>query len=297
MKRTLFLVSILCACELAACAQEAGNIVYGAPRRRTSGVQTPAVTPGNLSAVEPKGSVPAAFIEANVLMNVKADEYLAVFGLAQEGPTLLDGNAKMAGQIQAFVAALKSLGVKTNDIFVDFITQNRVYDVTGTDKDARETLSGFEVKKNVTVRYRDRALLEQMVAAAAKSAIFDLVKVDHVVSDMTSLRDRLLAEAAKVIKKKEAAYARLFGVKLRPSALDQEKYNAFFPSEMYNSYVAYESSDVGRFNVRVVGKRKTSTFYFEPLHPAEFDAIINPAGLEPVVQLTLFVRMKYSLNR
>ena len=292
MKRTLFLISIICVCEITAWTQEAGNIVYGSSKHRTSGV-----TMGNLSALEPKGSTPVSFIEANVLMNVKAEEYLAVFALAQEGPTLLDSNQKVAAQINQFIAALENLGVKTNDMFVDFISQNRIYDFTVVENSARETLSGFEVKKNLTIRYRDRALLESMLSIAAKSSIFDLVKVDYVVKDLTSLRERLLTEASKVIRKKETAYARLFGVKMHPSLVDQEKYNAFFPSEMYNSYVAYESGDVYRGNLPVMRKRKTSSFYFSPLDPGEFDLVIGPSGLEPVVQLTLYLKMRYSSNR
>jgi len=292
MKTTLFLISIICACELAICAQEAGNSVYGGSRRRSSGAIT-----GNLFATEPKDSVAASFVEANILMNVKADEYVAVFALAQEGPTLLESNEKIGAQIKEFLASLESLGVKRNDVFVDFVTQNRVYDFAVSENTAKESLTGFEVKKNVAVRYRDRALLENMLSAAAKSSIFDLVKVDYLVSDMTGLRDRLLSEASKVVRKKEAAYARLFGVKMRPSSVYQEKYNAFFPSDMYNSYVAYETSGVYRGNMPMVGKRKTSTFYFSPLDPAEFDAVIGSAGLEPVVQLTLYLKMKYSANR
>jgi uncharacterized protein YggE len=292
MKRTLFLISIICVCESAVWAQEAGNIVYGTSRRRTSGVTT-----GNLSATEPKDSVPAAFIEANLLMNVKADEYVAVFALAQEGPTMLESNEKVAAQLKEFGAALQGLGVKTNDVFVDFIAQNRVYDFNVTGNAAKETLTGFELKKTIAVRYKDRALLDRLLAAAAKSAIFDLVKVDYVVGDLAGLRDRLLAEASKVIKKKAAAYARLFEVKMRPASVSAEKYNAFFPSEMYDTYAAYEASAVYRGNLPVEGRRKTSTSYYRPLDPAEFDVIISPSPLEPVVQLTLYLRVKYTLSR
>ncbi len=42
-----------------------------------------------------------------------------------------------------------------------------------------------------------------------------------------------------------------------------------------------------------MGKRKTSTFYYSPLDPAGFDAVINPAGVEPVVQFTLYLKVKY----
>jgi uncharacterized protein YggE len=288
MKLTWFLISIIVLSQLALTAQEGGNSIYGAPKARSTGPVT-----GDLFASEPEGSVPVSFIEANVLMNVKADQYQAVFALAQEGPTLLEGNEKIAAQTKDFVASLEALGVRHADIFVDFVSQNRVYDFTVADNVAREKLSGFEVKKNIIVRYEDRALLEKMLAAAAKSAVFDLVKVDYVVSDMAGLRARLLAEASKIIKQKEASYQRLFGVRMRPVSVYQEKYNAFFPSDMYKSYVAYESGSADSYNLRVVRNRKTSTFYYSPLDPAEFDAVINPAGVEPVVQLTLYLKMKY----
>jgi uncharacterized protein YggE len=292
MKKILSLVLMVCACACAAKAQEAGNSVYNSAKRKTSGVST-----GNLAGVDQKDSVQSFFIEANVLMNVKADEYLAVFGLAQEGVTLPDGNKKIDAQINDFIGSLKTLGVKDNDVFVDFITQNRIYDFGVAGNTAREKLSGFEVKKNIAVRYKDKTLLEKMLAAASKALIFDLIKVDYVVSDMTAARDRLLEEASKVIKKKEENYARLLGIKMRPYAIFNEKYNAFFPSEMYSAYVAYESGNVdGGNNMRVVEKRKTSTYYFNPLQVSEFDSTINPVGVEPVVQLTLYLKVKYVLN-
>jgi hypothetical protein len=67
---------------------------------------------------------------------------------------------------------------------------------------------------------------------------------------------------------------------------------------MYNSYTAFESGNVDtRYrDAQVIEKRKASTFYFNPLHTGEFDAIINPLGVEPVVQLTLYLKVKYVLN-
>jgi uncharacterized protein YggE len=294
MKKIFLLLIIICACEFTAPAQDSGNSVYGTAKRKTSGVVV-----GNLYAVDQKDSIQSSFIEANVLMNVKADEYIAVFGVAQEGVTLLEGNKKIDAQVNDFLNALKGLGINSNDIFIDFITQNRVYDFGIAGNTAREKLSGFEVKKNIAVRYKERPLLEKMLAAASKSSIFDLIKVDYVVSDQGSTRDKLLEEASKIIKKKEENYARLLGVKMRPSSVYLEKYNTFSPSEMYNAYVAYESGSVENSSrdMRVVEKRKASTFYFNPLHTGEFDSIINSVGVEPVVQLTLYLKVKYTLNQ
>jgi uncharacterized protein YggE len=227
---------------------------------------------------------------------VKADEYVAIFGLAQEAPTPADSNTKVDAQLKTFTAALEPLGVRSADIFVDFITQNRVYDFSVAGGTAKEKQTGFETKKTIAVRYKDRALLEKILAVAAKTSIFDLIKVDYVISDMGSVRARLLEEAAKTIKKKEENYAKLLGIKLRPALVFQEKYDTFFPSEQYNSYVAYESGSVDD-RYRTVEKRKSTTFYFNPLNGNEFDTIINSVGIEPIVQCTLYLKVKYGVSQ
>jgi uncharacterized protein YggE len=232
------------------------------------------------------------------MINAKADEYVAVFGLSQEGPTLADCNAKIEQQIKEFTAGLEGLGIRGSDTFVDFIAQNKVYDFGTAGSTARERLSGFEVKKNISVRYKDKTVLEKIQAIAAKASIFDLIKVDYIVSDPAGVRERLFEEAMKILKKKESEYNKLLDSKLKPVAVYQEKYNKFSPSEMYSSYQAYESGSVdssGR-DMRVVEKRKSRTFYFDPLDPGEFDTVINPVIVEPVVQFTLFLKVKYQVE-
>ncbi len=232
-------------------------------------------------------------MDAYVLMNLKADQCQAVFALAQEGPSLLAGNEKLASQTKEFVAAVQTLGVRPEEIFVDFISQNRIYDYAVSNNVAHEKLSDFEVKKNVIVRYADRALLDKLLAAAAKSAIFDLVKVDYLVNDMAAARARLLEEASKVIKQKEASHQRLFGVRMRPGLVYQQKYAVYSPADMYKSYTAFESGSADSYGLRVVRSRKTSTAFYSPVDPSDFDAVLNPAGVEPVVQLTLYLKIQY----
>jgi uncharacterized protein YggE len=290
MKRVvLILFALICAGN--SFAQESGNAAYGTTRRKNTGVTT-----GNLYSVEPKDSVISTFLEANVLMNVKADEYLAVFGVAQEGPTLLECNRKIDSQIAEFTKSLQELGVAGKDLFIDFVTQNRVYDfaVSAGSSTAREKATGFEIKKNILVHYNERGLLEKMLIAASKSSIFDLIKVDYLVNDSAALREKLFEEASKIIKRKEERYSRQLGIKPHSFLVAQEKYDMFFPSEMYNSYTAYEtgSVDSGR-EMRIVEKRKSKTFYYNPLDVSDFDQVINPLVLEPVVQLTLYLKVKY----
>ncbi|MCC6744925.1 MAG: hypothetical protein IT175_13785, partial [Acidobacteria bacterium] len=59
---------------------------------------------------------------------------------------------------------------------------------------------------------------------------------------------------------------------------------------LYKTYTAYEAGEAS--TARVVDRRKTSTSYYDPLSNESFDAVINPAGIEPTVQLTLFLKVR-----
>ena len=278
----------------AAFGQESGNRgVYGQRAGRTQ------PSNGIISATESKDLVPVQFIEAYVLLNAAPDEFVAVFGASQTGPTAAESNQKVNAQIERFLTAAASFGVRRADAYVDFITQNRVYNFTpATDGTIRERLEGFETKKTVAVRYTDRAVLEKLVAAAAGASIFDLIKVDYVISDMGKIRGRLFEEASRVIKQKEEGYARALDLRFKRLAVFQETYDTYYPAELYQTYTAFEAGAVEQSydsRMRVVRERKSSTSYLEPLDRSSFDVVINSAGLEPVVQNTLYLRVRYLL--
>src|SRR5687768_10285952 len=70
-----------------------------------------------------KRSVPfgeGRFIDASVLMNAKPDEYIAVFGISQEGETLDQAQAAMEETVGDFLVSIRDLNVATADTFVDF---------------------------------------------------------------------------------------------------------------------------------------------------------------------------------
>ncbi len=288
MKRILCISLLISLCSLTVLAQEAGNRNYNQSSRRT------VPTTGNVGA---NGEL---FVEAYVLLNVAPDEFVAVFGVAGEAPTASESNQKVNAQIEQFLTAAAGLGVRRADTFIDFITQNRVYNFSGPAADGtiRETLTGFETKKTVAVRYKDRALLERLVTAAAQAQIFDLIKVDYVITDMTRVRSKLFEEAIRVVKQKEESYTRQLGLVMRRYNIFQETYDTFYPAELYQTYTAYEAGAVESnydSRTRVVHERKSRTSYLELLDRSAFDAVLNPVGIEPVVQCTLFVRVKYLL--
>jgi uncharacterized protein YggE len=242
------------------------------------------------------------YVDASVLMNVKADEHVAVFAVQQECAAVAECDQKMTAAVSEFSAALRQLGVAPDDIFVDFTAQNKIYGFELGETVAREKLMGFELKKNVAVRYRDRLLLDRMTTAAARSGIFDLVKVDYVVTDPGAVQQKLYEEAARVIRQKLARHEQLLNVRLRqPAQVLAEKPSVYYPTEMYDAYIAAETEHLTQHHLdrqkyAVQNARKTRTFFFNALDADGFDHVVNPVVLEPVVQFTLFLRMKYEIE-
>ncbi|HVF47988.1 MAG TPA: SIMPL domain-containing protein [Pyrinomonadaceae bacterium] len=287
MKSALITI-LLGGCLLQVWAQEAGSSVY---QDRDAKIREPQINTGVLTGqIEPNKQV--QFIESSVLMNVPADAYVAVFGFVQEGQVPATSNATVNARFAEFVKLLKGIGIRPGDVYVDYISQNRVFDYSESGNTITEKLAGFETKKNIAVRYKDPKLLERILAAAGQGTIFDLIEVDYVVADTKAIRARLFDEAVKVFKQKEAMYKAL-GIVFTAAAVANEKYDVFFPGDRYQAYHAFESGAAyNAYNKTVIRPRKVTTFYYHPVSGEIFDTVINPIGIEPMVQFTLYLRLQ-----
>jgi uncharacterized protein YggE len=254
----------------------------------------------NREAMPP--SPTTAFLEASVLMNVPADEYVAVFGLSTEGPTAEACREAMGELVSKLAEAVRGLGIGEGATNVDFVAQNRSYGFAFEGDVAREKVAGIELKETFSVRFEDRALLDRLLVAAARLGIHDLIKVDYVVKDVGAVEDRLMEEAARVIARKRERHQRLLGVVYEgPPQVYAEQYAAYYPTDMYESYVAAETEEISTDAIRekytVQRARKSRTFHYSGLDADGFDAVIHPAPLEPRVQFTLHLKVKHEIAR
>ena len=67
---------------------------------------------------------------------------------------------------------------------------------------------------------------------------------------------------------------------------------------LYDHYVAQQSESVDRpfvegRNFTVHRARKSQTFYYNGLDANGFDEVINPSVIEPPVQFTLYLKVKF----
>jgi uncharacterized protein YggE len=281
-------------------AQVGGNVGYGNAGGRARAEQNERAK-RVLTREEMPPTEHSMFVDASVLMNVKADEFVATFGVPEEAETVEACQAKIDATVAAFTAAVKPLGIGPDAVYVDFTAQTKIYEYKVEGTLARERLAGFEIKKTVAIRYRDKGLLDRLIAAASRSRIYDLIKVDYVVSDVGPIQERLAEAAAAVVKAKVTRHERLLGIKLRPvPQVFVERSSTYFPTELYDSYTAGESQAVSggpdRNQTTVQSLRKSRTFYLNSLDAGGFDRVIEPVILEPVVQCTLYLKLKYEIE-
>ncbi len=240
------------------------------------------------------------FVDASILMNVPADEFVATFGLAAEAATVAECQTKMDATVASFRTALAPLNIKPEAIFVDFAAQTKVYGYKIEGSLAKQYQTGFELKKTIAIRYRDKLLIDRLVVAASQAQVFDLIKVDYVVTDPAPIQDRLAEAAAAAIKTKTARYERLLGIKLRAvPQIYAERSSTYFPTAMYDSYNPSESDSIQPMSLSsftVENVRRSRTFFFNPLDADGFDRVIDPVILEPIVQFTYYLKLKYEIE-
>jgi hypothetical protein len=248
----------------------------------------------------------STILEANVMINVKASAFVAIFSLTQTGKTIEETESSMSGRIDTFKKILQQSNIDPKQIFVDPVSLVPTYEVEVEKKLFSKTFnempSGFEIKKNVHIEFKEHAQINTLIAAAAKAEIYDLVKVDYVVDDMNTILDGLRNQALKVLFSKKEIIEKT-GMNLRFSQI-REKYGSVYPLERYAEYYAYKTGITPSFvsnyrrapqQVQYNHAEKNKTLYYEQLSYKQFDKVINPIVGEPQVQIYLTLKGQYQI--
>ncbi len=242
----------------------------------------------------------AFVIQANVLANVIADSYAATFGVAESATTLKVANTKIDDRIQKFVSALSKMSIPLADIYIDMTTQTQISDYKVNGNYAEQFISGFEQKKNVIVKFNNIKDLDKMVIIASDYGIYDLAKVDYIVTDINKIYTQLFQTAMEVINGKKDLYVKATNIKLTTSSeIYGESFYSFFPSQLYNSYTPNITTEYNDYSSN--GKRKdlkkNTTYYYDHINYSGFDKVVNPIVTEPTVEFVLMLQIKFDIER
>jgi uncharacterized protein YggE len=276
--------------------QYEGNAGYGQTPRQA--------LPANVTAYILNDTV--LEVDARVLANVHADLFIVYFNVTQVGATLDSTLALAQERIDLFRQGLSRLGIRDADVFVDFLSLVPQYEIQVErrvfSRRAMEIPSGFELQKNVHVRYRSSAQLEAILTAAVAAEIYDLIKVDYVVLNVEAVYDSLRATALGIAKRKIQNANALGANTVGHLTVVAENRMAFQPADRYAGYRAFarislEATRRRNSNLPLPEPRQPVTQYYDRLLTTNYDAVLNAATTEPTLQVVLELRTRVTLER
>lgn len=241
-------------------------------------------------------------LEATVLMNVTADEYVAMFHIEQKGDKLKDVQENMDKRIANFQKGILEVGISEEDIIIDFLSlvPEYEYDIEKKlfSKTYNEVPVGFELKKNVHIRFKDNKMLDKIIAKTAENEIYDLSKVEYFINDTDILYQKLRRKAFEMIAKKEKLYDSLNITLSKAEKVADENFQTFFPFDRYRSYEAISKGKTSfSKNSTVNNKNRSPSAFYEKLNYDNIECIINPTILEPALQLFFVLKVQYKLPK
>lgn len=231
-------------------------------------------------------------LEVNAMMNAVADNYLAIFHITQLGQSAEEADSLMNTRVARMLTRAKTFGVKESDFFADMLSFLPVYEYEATRKlfstTYQEIPAGFEIQKNIHIRFSDARILDKLVTAAAKEEIYDLVKVDYFVDQQSACYDTLRQVATKLLQRKLDNFAKL-GLLLEEShRTGAEQNGAYFPLDRYTTYQARTQTSLNsRRKGQVVNDvRRPTTHFYNKVPYGNFDIVLHADITEPPVQYT-----------
>ncbi|MFP4664548.1 MAG: SIMPL domain-containing protein [Bacteroidales bacterium] len=241
-------------------------------------------------------------IQADVLMNVKPDAYTMVLGLTQVGENIEEAHNKIKQRINGLKNGLASLGVNQDAVFVDFISQAPIFGVEVEkklfSKNHVQVPAGFEVKKNVHLRFEDIKTIEQLITLAGEQEIYDIITVKPLVFERDKIYDSLRNECTEIIQSKRDQ-ARDLGISMDAefSSLD-EKTACYYPINHYLGYTSYLDHTRQRLreDEQMISASGNINLYYSGKSDAPFDKVIKPELTGPVMQFSLSMRLIYTLR-
>ena len=299
-------------------AQSIGNAIYNIPFKHYQGVT---VNSAYNNQVE---------LQAEVMINMKATSYTAIFSVTQNGVTSSETDSLMSIRLKLVEKGLIEMGIKEEDIHIDVISFVPIYSLQLKKKKfsttANEIPVGLQMKKNIHILFYDHNQLSKIVALMAKAEIYDIVKVDYNLADIQAAHNALRKAALKIITTKKQMYQDV-GIHLEVENM-ADGFGAAYPIERYSNYTAfnmgssieeirsakrrkkkakniYINGNKARVNInmydiddsRFIIKRsaKNKTIYYKRVAYNKFDLVINADFTEARIQIFYTLKVRHSV--
>lgn len=246
-----------------------------------------------------KNSDDEMIFEVNALKNVTADSYMAIFNMTQLGETAASADELMNNRFNGFKSELLTSGIAEDHIYLDMVSLIPIYEYEEEkkifSKSYNEVPAGFEMQKNIHVSFTKATMLDKILTIAAQNEIYDLVKVEYFVNGQEKIYQELQKECIAFMQAKLEAFKSLNISFDTIYHIVSEKSAVAYPVDRYRSYQAYSGASIDALKKSSTVKkvRKPKTMFYNKLPYHKYDIVINPGILEPAVQFTYQLKVKF----
>ncbi len=286
-------------------SQNMGNIGYRDPGGKGGGKGKGKVNYGtnNSKVILPAnninisvGSSKEFVLSVKGMSNIKADAYVAVFSVSQVGKDVDEVNHLLDARIDRVKLKVDSL--LNTSVLVDMISFVPVYTYEREKKifskdTYNEIPEGFELKKNLHIKFKSPEIMDELIRICAESEIYELVRVDYFSKQLEQTKLDMAKKARAMIQSKLKDRQILVGFDIEKiERTVNEGYIVNYPLERYNSYTAYKSTSLKLKRNPTVNKAEVAvTQFYQPVFDKEFDFVVNPVVVEPVIQIMYELKM------
>ena len=244
----------------------------------------------------PNPSTNQILVTAKGMANVKADHYIAIFTITQVGMNEQETNQIIDMRIRESLNEIKKL--PSVETFTDMVSFVPMYEFIAEKKifsrrTYNEIPKGFEMKKNLHIAFSNPEQLSEFIKILSKNEIYDLVRVDYYSTKLDEIKKELSNKVKNVLTEKVKSYETLTESTFKSDDKSlSEGMTIKYPTEMYGSYEASNSTSLT--NVRTTNLNlsdKNISRFYQPVFDKEYDYVMNPIVLEPVIQVLYEIKM------
>lgn len=166
-------------------------------------------------------------------VTAKPDIAYLSLGIFSTGADVASTQKRNTEQMNAITSAMKAFDIKDEDLQTSNYSVSPEYDY----RDGKQTLRGYRVSQNLSIKIRDLSKIGDILAKAGELGSNEIYGVTFNVDDPTELESQARDEAISDAKDKADALARQLGVRLGRIVSFSE--DGYVPTAMRSDYSAY----------------------------------------------------------
>ncbi len=182
-----------------------------------------------------QASADALNITCKVVYNASPDGYRVTYTTSFISNTVEATEATMNQKVAVLIKDLKALKLQENDIAVDVISIDPIFDPLGRHlpRDSIPVPQGYKITQNLTFNLKRLDQFRELAVVCMEYGIYDVINVEAYLKDPSFIHDSLASKAVQVLNQKKELSKQIgwsFGA---GSVGFTKKQDVIYPNERY----------------------------------------------------------------